>query len=690
MTDAYLNKVLDSRYEMLEIIGTGGMAVVYKAKDKKLNRMVAVKILKQEMRADEKVRRNFLAESEAVSKLNQQNIISVLDVGAREDMDYFVMELIDGITLKQYMNQRGAMTPKEAVHFSIQILRALEHAHNRNIIHRDIKPQNVMILRDGTVKVADFGIARIGTGDQTAAAESTFGSVHYMSPEQVRGGDLDGRADVYSVGVMLYEMLTGELPYKGDTPVAIAMQHLSAAPVPPSRINSSVPNGLEWILLKAMNPEPDARSRTAGEMIDDLESFKRDPVGFLPGKIGAEMSGDMTVRYVPVAANAQNSRNTEPVPVVRNGGDGTAAKKKVNLMPVMAALLVLLVLAAGIAALWISILSPSSGGEDVIVDNFVGFYYDDVVRDNSDRFEFVKADERYSSVYAAGIIIDQDRVDGTRVKKGSLIKLTVSKGTLTTLMPNYVNSPFDAAEKQLKQIMENDIIIQRIYETSTTVPKNSIIRTSPLAGLQITAGDTVVFYISSGVEVEEVIMPNLFGYTEIRARELLIGLGLAVGPIQTEKNDAFGPGYVINQSVPGNTKVTKGTEIILTVTSPDSGTTAATTVGSTADFSTATEYIPPVGGYEWTVELPTDSGIPAMYFLEISYADTGELIYSGPHSKSDNLLPLRLLRTGSVTVDVSIDMSKWRSFNIDIPDPSTPPVIPDETTGTSGTGDVTE
>lgn len=676
MTDAYLNKVLDGRYEMLEIIGTGGMAVVYKAKDRKLGRMVAVKILKDEMRQDEKVRRNFLTESEAVARLNHPNIISVFDVGTREDMDYFVMELIDGITLKQYMNQRGVMTPKESIHFSVQILRALEHAHNRNIIHRDIKPQNVMILRDGTAKVADFGIARICGSAPTATVESAFGSVHYMAPEQAKGGDIDGRADIYSVGVMLYEMLTGELPYKGDTPMAIAMQHINSVPVPPRQINPSIPDALEWIILKAMSPDPEARYKTAGEMIDDLESFRRDPAAFLPGKVSAQpqtQTDGATVRFVPVSPSAQG-RNTEPLPKIQPAGEAQLEIKKgrVNLMPVAAALLVLLLLAAVIAALWISILSPASSGEDVLVEHYVGFSYEDVVRNNSGKFEFVKSDERYSSVYPSGIILEQDRVEGSRVKEGTLIKVVVSKGTLSTLMPNYVNTPYSEAEKQLKQLMENDIKIEYQYEESSSVAKDAIIRTAPLYGQQLTAGDTVIFYISAGETVELVEMPSLIGKSEIRAREMLIERGLAVAPVITEKNDAYGPGYVINQSVPGNTMVPKGTEIVLTITSPDSGTTASTSETTTAepsdtDVTTEASTSEPPAGFDWTLELPTDEGIPATYFLEVLYRDTQEVIYSGPYEKALSSLQLRLFRTGQVTMDVYIDMALWNSVTLDIP-----------------------
>ena len=265
--DSFIGKVLDGRYEIIEIIGTGGMAVVYKARDRKLNRLVAVKVLKPELRGDTELRRRFHAESEAVARLNHPNVINVFDVSTNDENEYFVMELIDGITLKQYMTQRGVLTIKETLHFTVQILRGLEHAHAKKIVHRDIKPQNIMILRDGTAKVTDFGIARVsGNTEMTTNQVNAFGSVHYIAPEQARCEATDGRADIYSVGVMLYEMLTGELPYHGDTAVAIAMQHIRSTPVPPREINPDIPEALEAITLRAMSGSLETRYATASEI----------------------------------------------------------------------------------------------------------------------------------------------------------------------------------------------------------------------------------------------------------------------------------------------------------------------------------------------------------------------------------------------------------------------------------------
>ena len=275
--DQYIGKFLDDRYEILDILGTGGMAVVYKAKCHRLNRMVAIKILKEDLAEDSEIRSRFHDESQAVAKLSHPNIVNVFDVNQSEGVEYIVMELIEGITLKQYMKKRGSsLNWREALHFTSQILQALRHAHGRGIIHRDIKPQNIMVLRDGSVKVADFGIARI-TDSQRTMTQEALGSVHYISPEQARGSVIDARSDLYSAGVVLYEMLTGTLPYQGNSPVAVALQHVNSVPKPPRALNPDIPLGMEQITKKAMAPDRDLRYDDADAMLADLDAFRKNP-----------------------------------------------------------------------------------------------------------------------------------------------------------------------------------------------------------------------------------------------------------------------------------------------------------------------------------------------------------------------------------------------------------------------------
>ena len=274
--DQYVGKMLDNRYELLELIGSGGMANVYKTKCHRLNRLVAVKILKSDLAQDADFRRRFRDESLAVAKLSHANIMSVYDVSSSQGIEYIVMELLDGITLKQYMERRNHMNWREALHFITQIMRGLSHAHSRGIIHRDIKPQNIMVLRDGTVKVADFGIACLADANQTLTQEA-LGSVHYISPEQAKGERLDERSDVYSAGVVLYEMLTGRLPFEGDNAVSVAIQHLSSVPLDPREINPEIPEALELICKKAICSDINHRYASADAMLADLEAFRKDP-----------------------------------------------------------------------------------------------------------------------------------------------------------------------------------------------------------------------------------------------------------------------------------------------------------------------------------------------------------------------------------------------------------------------------
>ena len=315
MDDLYIGKALDDRYEILEKIGTGGMAVVYKALDHRLNRFVAIKILKADLAQDPDLRRRFHAESQAVAMLSHPNIVSVYDVNHSGGVDYIVMELIEGITLKQYINRKGILNWKEALHFTTQIVKALEHAHSRGIIHRDIKPHNIMLLKDGNVKVADFGIARLLT-TQNTLTKQTLGSVHYISPEQAKGDAADTRSDLYSVGVVMYEMLTSRLPFEGDSPVSIAIQHISSVPLQPREINPDIPIGLEEITMKAMDPNINTRYQSATEMIADLEDFRKNP--------------SIRFHYSVIPSMADDADATRSVPVVKNISGVESVRRRVS------------------------------------------------------------------------------------------------------------------------------------------------------------------------------------------------------------------------------------------------------------------------------------------------------------------------------------------------------------------------
>ena len=317
--DQYIGKMLENRYEILECIGIGGMAMVYKSRDHRLNRLVAIKILKPELASDAEFRRRFHDESQAVAMLSHVNIVAIYDVSRSDELDYIVMELVDGMTLKQYMKKRGTpLSWREALHFITQIVRALGHAHSRGIIHRDIKPQNIMVLRDGSVKVTDFGIARVASAAQATLTQEALGSVHYISPEQARGSHIDGRSDLYSAGVVLYEMLTGRLPFEGETPVSVAIQHINSIPIPPRDLNPDIPSALEAITLKAMSPKAENRYASADEMLADLEEFRKNPdVTPEHARLDDDALMEEPTRVVPVSEirqeeSQQRVRRTQP------------------------------------------------------------------------------------------------------------------------------------------------------------------------------------------------------------------------------------------------------------------------------------------------------------------------------------------------------------------------------------------
>ena len=678
--DSFIGKVLDGRYEIIEIIGTGGMAIVYKAKDRKLNRMVAVKVLKPELRGDTDLRRRFHAESEAVARLNHPNIINVFDVSTNDENEYFVMELIDGITLKQYMTQRGVLSVKEAIHFTVQILRGLEHAHAKKIVHRDIKPQNIMILRDGTAKVTDFGIARVSDSkDMTTNQANAFGSVHYIAPEQARCEATDGRADLYSVGVMLYEMLTGQLPYQGDSAVAVAMQHIRSTPRPPREINPDIPEALEAITLHAMSGSLETRYATASEMIDDLEAYRKDPEHFMPPFAAPDETGGDTKRFqkVPVSLPVQ------PVVSKPRGGAGgmtpaaeaaATTKKKINMMPILAAVLLLLVLAAVVAGLWITILCPEAGTAEVPVPKLIGRTYQDVSNDKSLKFELVVTARRHDSTYDEDVIIEQSQPLGKMVKEGSTIELTLSLGKRTLEMPNYINWDYIEANSDIRTKMEKTVSVTYLYEPSDTVQANKIIRTDPIVGQTVTEGQSICFVISQGTKTDIVKMPNLLGMTEEQARSMLSSFHLNIGTVDTAISDAYAPGLVIEQSTPADVEVPIGMTVNITLSRAPETTPPETDPVTEPSEITTDPSEPPVtdpstepveeGYVDWTLLLPQGLEYPDQFFLEIYVDDV--VSYANTVEKSAGSVTLRIRGTGTVRVEAYIDTTLYKTEMIPI------------------------
>ena len=579
--DKYIGKMLDGRYEIIELIGSGGMANVYKAKCHRLNRMVAVKILKSDMAENEEIRRRFRDESRAVAQLSHANIVSVYDVPSSGDTEYIVMELIDGITLKQYMERRGQMDWRESLHFIIQIMRALEHAHSRGIIHRDIKPQNIMVLRDGSVKVADFGIACLQNNAQTLTQDA-LGSVHYISPEQARGEHIDARSDIYSAGVVLYEMLTGRLPFEGDTAVSVAIQHLSSVPLAPSEIREDVPKGLELICMKAMCADINKRYASATAMLEDLESFRKNPdidMEYIREELKEKENTEAT-RYISkkeLSEAVRNKKEKEKDELAaekqeKTGIAGTKDEKKrmAIIIGAFAGALLLIFL------IFTLIFNGFGGGDDSSghkVPDIRGMTVEEAEKLEGIKgiFTIEVVGTKENSKYNDGEIISQDPSEGTLRKNNLTIQVYVCAKVEKSYMPTVLNM----SESKAKSILNNmslGLNIQVQDKPSDTVAKGLVVATSPAAGAEIRQGNTVIIYISSGREIKPVTVPNFVGMTEEKANLEAQKLGLVVGASSSEYSDKPA-GTVIRQSISATTEAKTGDNIYFTISLGPNNTT---------------------------------------------------------------------------------------------------------------------
>lgn len=554
--DKYIGKMLDDRYEILEVIGEGGMAIVYRALDHRLNRDVAVKIMRDEMAADEEFRRRFCTESHAVAMLSHPNIVAVYDVSHNDNVEYIVMELVDGITLKQYIERKGVVAWKEVVHFTKQISKALAHAHERGIIHRDIKPQNIMLLRDGTIKVGDFGIAALENEVYENNGEA-IGSIHYIAPEQARGECPDARSDIYSLGVMMYEMLTDGLPFTGNTLGEIAVQHMNAKPVPPHEKNPEIPLELERITLKAMSAELSERYQSANELLSDLEAFIHTPV-----TIDGESADYENPDVKPVRSSTELSRERYRL-----------RRRRSDVVSFMSGTFGLLVLAVALFAFlwnfWLKdVFSPA---ERIALPNFEGSNYESIIN-NTELSSMYKFNVIYISDDSVepGIVISQSPAAGRSMMvtpSGIEVDLTVNAGVSLTSVPDVLNTDYRDAMRNLRAAGFN-VEIENAASDSYT--KDYVIATSPVAGEQLSSGSTVYITVSAGPEIQYVSMPNLVGSTEDSAISRIESSNLSYGGSDRVVSD-YEAGTVIDQSISSSESVAEHTKVYLTVSSGPQG-----------------------------------------------------------------------------------------------------------------------
>jgi len=566
--DRYLGQMLDNRYEILEVIGSGGMAVVYKALCHRLNRYVAIKILRDEYANDPEFREHFRAESQAVAMLSHPNIVAVYDYSRDLSCQYIVMELIEGITLKQYMLKKGALSWNEALHFSTQIAKALSHAHSKGIIHRDIKPQNIMVCKDGSIKVADFGIADLET-DGEGNAQETMGSIHYISPEQAHGEAADARADIYSLGVVMYEMLTGRLPYDGETVEAIAVQRMSGALVPPGDVNPDIPVRLEDITLRAMEADPSLRYQSAEELVDDLEAFRK-------SQLAAESDAVENVDDAAYLADAERRKHMQDK---KNYKKKKERSRKVSTLSGFALVTIFILII--IAFLWqaLGLKDMFSDSQRVTVPNFVGEQSEDVINSKAyaDSFSF-HVTMAVDPSTPEGQIITQKPEAGRSIMLGSDkidIELTVSTGIVKTTMPDMVNHEYHEATSSLQKL---GFVVKTKTVSSDSVTAGYVVSTEPAANEQLASGSTVYLSVSGGPDVKQVTMPNLVGETKDTATAALQKLSLQLGSV-TEVESDYAAGTVVWQNVAAGEKLAENSVVYIKVSTGPSGSADSESAG---------------------------------------------------------------------------------------------------------------
>ena len=572
--DNYVGKRLDGRYEIREIVGVGGMAVVYKAYDNIDDRMVSIKVLKDEFLANEEFRRRFKNESKAIAVLSHPNIVKVYDVSLGDKLQYIVMEYVEGITLKEYIEQQGVIPWKEAVHFTTQILRALQHAHDKGIVHRDIKPQNILLLENGSIKVTDFGIARFSRGETRTMTEAAIGSVHYISPEQARGETTDDKADIYSVGVVLYEMITGRLPFEAESAVSVAIMQVQNEATPPREINPQIPLGLEQITLHAMEKSTANRYQSAAEMLLDLDELKRNPsikfdYTYFVDKEPTKFINRESVTGGVYGAGAPNvgggsSGGASPVIPDRNEGRPSNVKRNIGIVVgigLVAAIIAVLV--------FLRLFTDVLGGSDLTVPNFVGKIYAEEI-DGNERYEDFDFDITYvsSTTASEGEIIKQDPVSGTKVRKGQTIKLeVVSKGTTTEIPKIYGKTLIEASEMLQTAGFTN---LKAETEFSATATPGTVLRSDPEQGTEADTSETILLVVATDESDEKVSVPDVIGMNyyndKSSVEQFFTKQGLKVGSV-TEKDSIEDKGTIIDQSVRSGMKANKGTAINLTVSS---------------------------------------------------------------------------------------------------------------------------
>lgn len=633
--DKYTGKRLDGRYEIHEIVGVGGMAVVYRAHDTIDDRTVAIKILKDEFLGNADFIRRFKNESKAIAVLSHPNIVKVFDVSFGDRIQYIVEEYIDGITLKEYLDQQKQIKWKEAIHFTVQILRALQHAHEKGIVHRDIKPQNIMLLQDGTIKVTDFGIARFSRNETRTMTDRAIGSVHYIAPEQARGDLTDEKTDLYSVGVMLYEMLTGQLPFEADNAVSVAIMQLQNDPRPLREINPEIPEGLEEITLRAMQKNPEQRYQSAADMLRDIETFRRNPSTRFQYKYFVDEKPTKYIDAINAVKSPEQPYYNDNYEYVEESAKPGRKKRSVATLVVAGIAAAFLIVALGIV---VAVVYHNFNTEpaDVTLPDFAGKKYTDVANDSSYKFKFTEQ-QQSDATHAAGIVIKQNPKAGTTVKENASITLIVSSGPKQVTVPDLSGKAREDAETSLAQLG----LTAKVAEIpDENVDSGLVIRTDPVASTQVAAGATVTVYVSMGKAVQKVAVPNVVGETLENAKADITAKGLTVGQVTQKDDSGKDQGIVLETDPLNGVQLDKGKAVNLVVSSGKSS------------QKTVDVFVQLPKGVTHDIELKAylDGDLQTTKTVNPSYNDVVQLSFSG--------------KTGTHTLTVALDGNKYNVFSL--------------------------
>ena len=647
-------RLLGNRYEIIEQIGNGGMATVYKAKCHVLNRYVAVKVLRDEFTTDEEFIKRFNTEAQAVASLTHPNIVSVYDVGHEGNLYYIVMELIKGRTLKEIIVSEGALAWKWCVNVAIQIASALETAHKNNIIHRDIKPHNIIITEDGMAKVTDFGIAKAVSNSTITAFGTTMGSVHYFSPEHAKGGITDAKSDLYSLGVVMYEMLTGKLPFDADTPVSVALKHLQEQPIEPIIINPTIPQAINKIVMKSMRKDPSLRYQNAGELLKDLSIALKNPDADF-------VNIDDTLRDYPTQTISTIYSKPIEDKVKEKEKDMEKEKKnkftafiaKHKIISTIIGLIILFALTIAITSLAFDVATP----KDVLIPDLVGLSLDEAKsKIEESKLEIEVEEERYDATIEAGKIISQDPIykENYKIKEKSKIKVIVSLGLKIVKVPKVTGKTLEEAKELLE---EQDLIVVVEEEPSKKIEAGYVISQDVPENAEIGAGSTVTIKVSTGVEKS--LVPNVLGKTEADARKLITDAGLTLATTLNAEDTTKDNGVVVKQSLNAGDTVEKGSNITITINKIEEFITGTINLNLKSLLGTSIEYVE-------TEEEDTGETIKTAKVSEVKIVAGTDTIYSKKVAQDKTDITATVTGKGTVTVKVYVDdvIKKTTTINL--------------------------